>query len=66
MYFNDLDTLFSLIDLFLRLNPYCNGCTSMIEHFFLAFKGEDYCLNPYCNGCTSMMMPGGDELEGLG
>ena len=36
------------------LNPYCNGCTSMIQTklFNRISLGS---LNPYCNGCTSMI-----------
>mgnify|MGYP007125561537 CR=1 FL=1 len=36
------------------LNPYCNGCTSMMRQmrFYSTLRTG---LNPYCNGCTSMM-----------
>ena len=36
------------------LNPYCNGCTSMMySKLFLKYLRRR--LNPYCNGCTSMI-----------
>ena len=36
------------------LNPYCNGCTSMIG--WSMYTGtQTPGLNPYCNGCTSMI-----------
>ena len=37
------------------LNPYCNGCTSMIQLGVGGSQPGQKGLNPYCNGCTSMM-----------
>ena len=37
------------------LNPYCNGCTSMIFTRKNILVTKIKCLNPYCNGCTSMI-----------
>ena len=42
------------------LNPYCNGCTSMMKNL-LRRRLCMSSLNPYCNGCTSMIRSG--ELE---
>ena len=51
-----VDLLENMLKQIQSLNPYCNGCTSMIE-----IKQFDSIiidsLNPYCNGCTSMILP---------
>ena len=44
------------------LNPYCNGCTSMIAICIVPGKRRTR-LNPYCNGCTSMITE--DSLKTL-
>ena len=54
MYFND----FVVLDMEfweVGLNPYCNGCTSMIRQNTAELSKVQRGLNPYCNGCTSMI-----------
>ena len=55
MYFNDLAYIDRLISFEKGLNPYCNGCTSMINKSEIYRLKYAESLNPYCNGCTSMM-----------